>query len=120
MKVLRNKVILRFTTLVTGIVFLNMSFFLAEVSALKLTKDKKMTENIAKLIAGAASEEEKDACSSSAEEDAKGLTELDLLLDHKTLGSYTSESPYQLTYLATQDQKTLTGARDTVIQPPEA
>lgn len=48
-------------SLFTGLIFLNMSFFLAEVSALKLNKDKKMVANIAKLISSSSQEEEKDA-----------------------------------------------------------
>ena len=47
-------------TLFTGLIFLNMSFFLAEVSFLNLNQDKKMIGNIAKLIASSSTEEEKD------------------------------------------------------------
>jgi hypothetical protein len=120
MKVFRNRVVLTLTTLLTGVLFLNMSFFLAEVSALKLTQNKKMVENIAKLVAGAASEEEKDAFGGSGSEDLKGVTEIDLLLHHKTSLSDYTVLPQQLTYMASHGQKTLAGTRDTVIQPPEA
>lgn len=80
MMMLRNKPIQRWMALFTGIAFLNMSFFLAEVSALKLDKNQKMLENIAKLIAGAASEEEKDIFGSASEEDNLTQSELDLFL----------------------------------------
>ena len=45
--------------LFTGLIFLNMSFFLAEVSALELTKDKKMLKNIALLISSSAPKRKK-------------------------------------------------------------
>ncbi|MBT1686548.1 hypothetical protein [Dawidia soli] len=120
MKVFRNQVVRRLATLFTGVVFLNMSFFLAEVSALKLTQNKKMVENIAKLVAGAASEEEKDVFGGNGSEDLKGVTEIDLLLDHRTSPDDYSVVPQQLTYMASHGQKTLAGTRDTEIQPPEA
>ncbi|MBT1708513.1 hypothetical protein KK062_09770 [Fulvivirgaceae bacterium PWU5] len=120
MKVFRNRVVLTLTTLVTGVLFLNMSFFLAEVSALKLTQNKKMVENIAKLVAGAASEEEKDAFGGNGSEDLKSATEIDLLLHHRTPLSDYLVLPQQLTYMASHGQKTLAGTRNTVIQPPEA
>lgn len=81
MLMLRNRRLQRMMTLFTGIVFLNMSFFLFEVSLLKLDKDHKMIENIAKLIAGAASEEEKDVFGSSSEKDNLTTNALDLFLD---------------------------------------
>jgi hypothetical protein len=120
MKVFRNKLVLTLATLFTGVVFLNMSFFLAEVSALKLTQNKKMVENIAKLVAGAASEEEKDAFGGNGSEDLKGVTEIDLLLDQRILLSDIVVAPQQLTYMAAHGQKTLAGTRDTEIRPPEA
>lgn len=78
LKFFKRKPIQNWTFLFTGILFLNMSFFLAEVSALKLNKNKQLIENIAKLIAGAASEEEKDAFGS---EKSDNLNELDLTFD---------------------------------------
>lgn len=120
MKIFRNRAVLTLTTLITGVVFLNMSFFLAEVSALKLTQNKQMVENIAKLIAGAASEEEKDVFGGNGSEDLKGVTEIDLLLDHRFLLCDYTVISQQLTYMAAHGQKTLAGTRDTEIQPPEA
>lgn len=67
-------------TLFTGLIFLNMSFFLAEVSALKLNQDKKMIVNIAKLISNSAAEEEKDVFGGS-NEDCSGK-EIDLIFEY--------------------------------------
>lgn len=67
--------------LFTGLIFLNMSFFLAEVSALKLTHDKKMIENIARLIAGSSAEEEKDVFGGLADEDCSAK-EVDLIFNY--------------------------------------
>ena len=47
---LKNIYVRNLMTLFTGLVFLNMSFFLFEVSALKLNQDKTMFSNIIKLI----------------------------------------------------------------------
>ncbi len=69
-------------TLLTGLIFLNMSFFLFEVSALKLNKDKKMFSNIIKLISSSAAEEEKDAFG-GADEDSK-VKEVDLIFNYTT------------------------------------
>ena len=46
--------------LITGITFLNMSFFLAEISALKSAYNKNMLENIARMFTASLSEEETD------------------------------------------------------------
>ena len=69
-------------TLLTGLIFLNMSFFLFEVSALKLNQDKKMFSNIIKLISSSAAEEEKDAFG-GADEDSK-VKEVDLIFNYTT------------------------------------
>jgi hypothetical protein len=78
MQFLRIPYINRAFSLFTGIVFLNMSFFLAEVSALHMDKDQEMIENIAKLIAGSSAEEEKDAFGGNADEDSS-CHEIDLI-----------------------------------------
>ena len=79
----RNTYVRNAMALFTGLVFLNMSFFLAEVSALKLTQDKKMVENIAKLISSSAAEEEKDAFGGHADEDCSAK-EVDLIFNYAT------------------------------------
>ena len=81
MLMLRNRRLQRMMTLFTGILFLNMSFFLFEVKILELDKDESLIENIAKLIAGAASEEEKDIFGASSEKDNLTADALDLFLD---------------------------------------
>jgi hypothetical protein len=60
-----------------------MSFFLVEVTALKLDKDKQMMENISKLLAGSAAEEEKDIFGGSSDEDTTAK-EIDLIFNHHT------------------------------------
>jgi hypothetical protein len=82
MIIFRNLLVKDIMTLFTGLIFLNMSFFLAEVSALKLTQDKKMIANIAKLISSSAAEEEKDAFG-GADEDCSAK-EVNLIYSHTT------------------------------------
>jgi hypothetical protein len=83
MLIFRNKRIKNAMALFTGLIFLNMSFFLAEVSALKLTQDKKMMQNIALLISSSAAEEEKDAFGGAADEDCSAK-EVDLIFNYST------------------------------------
>ena len=83
MLVFRNTYVKNIMALFTGLIFLNMSFFLAEVSALKLTLDKKMVENIAKLISSSAAEEEKDVFGGTPDEDCSAK-EVDLIFNYST------------------------------------
>lgn len=76
MKLIRSHIISKIFSMFIGVVFLNMSFFLAEVSMLKFDKSD-MIENIAKLIFNGGTEEERDTESSRADTVAK---EVDVLL----------------------------------------
>ena len=78
MKFIRTQIIGKLLALLTGVLILNMSLFLAEADALHLLRDKKMTENIAKLLVNASNEEEKGV-SNSAEEDILSLAEFALI-----------------------------------------
>ena len=60
MKFYRKPTVTRIFSLLTGFIFLNMSFFLAEVCLLEL-KDKQMIENVCNLVLNAGVEEERDA-----------------------------------------------------------
>ena len=67
MKVFRNKKgLVRAFSLFTGAIFLNMSFFLAEVRLLKIT-DKDIIENVCKLVLNGGLEEERDAHSGGSD-----------------------------------------------------
>lgn len=105
--------------LLTGVLVLNMSFFLAEVEALKLLHNKQMVENIAKLIMGAATEEEKDLAG-SAEEGDLTLKKIDLLFSPEQFlsRSFTvinNESPHPGAV-----EKVIVRSSDTVSPPPKA
>ena len=71
----RQRYLVKAFALITGTMFLNMSFFLAEVSALNIT-DKGLIENIAKLVSSSGFEEERDGESSPNDSSGK---EVDLL-----------------------------------------
>ena len=115
---LRNRSFQQATTLFTGIIFLNMSFFLAEISALKLDKNQKLMENMAKLFAGAASEEEKDIFGGPSE-DLKTTSEIDFLLNSEDL----SDRYYVI--VSVQIHRIVDGAKPTpgmqeiVVPPPQ-
>ena len=82
MRIFRNMRVKNLMTLFTGLIFLNMSFFLAEVAALKLNQDKKMFANIVKLISTSAAEEEKDVFGGTDEDNA--AKEINLIFNYST------------------------------------
>lgn len=86
MNALRNQIVSRIFSLLTGVIFLNMSFFLAEVCMLDL-KDKQMIENVAQLVLNGGFEEERDAHSGGSDAPLKvfSLVSEDLLLRHSSL-----------------------------------
>lgn len=59
MQRLRNQIVTKGFCLFTGVIFLNMSFFLAEVCMLDL-KDKDMIENVCLLVLNGGLEEERE------------------------------------------------------------
>ena len=63
MQCFRKRLIRHVLTFLTGLIFLNMGFFLFEVRLLGLHEDRQLMENISRMLAGAAFEEERD-CSS--------------------------------------------------------
>ncbi len=66
MTICRNRTVIRIFSLFTGVIFLNMSFFLAEVCMLDI-KDRQMIENVANLVINGGLEEERDAHSSGGD-----------------------------------------------------
>jgi hypothetical protein len=77
MNSIRQHFLSKVTAFVAGLAFLNMSFFLAEVSLLKFEK-KELLQNIANLILNTGFEEERDG-----EPSGDNLTkEINLLVQH--------------------------------------
>jgi hypothetical protein len=69
MKTVRLHIVSKIVAVLTGIVFLNMSFFLTEIRMLNLhVTDHALVENIVKMMTGAGFEEEKDAFGESSEQ----------------------------------------------------
>ncbi|MEO8472758.1 MAG: hypothetical protein ABI477_11200 [Chryseolinea sp.] len=77
MKRTKSNMFSKIFSIFTALVLLNMSLIMAEVSALKLNKDRALIETIAKLIAGAFSEEESDSSEGMADEDVS-VKEIDM------------------------------------------
>ena len=86
MFIFRNQTATRLFSLVTGVIFLNMSFFLAEVCMLDL-KDKQMIENVSNLVINGGLEEERDAHTPGGDAPVKiySITSGDLLMRHSSL-----------------------------------
>lgn len=119
MKFYRNMFIRKTLVLLTGVLVLNMSFFLAEVEALKLLHNKQMVENIAKLIMGAATEEEKDL-SGGAEESDPALKKIDLLFSPEQLLSRSFIVINTRNHHPGAVEKVIIRSSDTVSPPPKA
>lgn len=65
----REHFLSRFLTLLTTLLFVNMSFFLAEVSLLELEKDGRFAKIITLIMSGTCFEEEKETSGDTSEED---------------------------------------------------
>lgn len=82
MKFFRKEYALRFFATLTGVVFLNLSFFLAELNALEFNKkNKALYETIVSALAGI-SEEERDVFGGESSSETESLSkEIDIYLD---------------------------------------
>lgn len=67
-------------TFLTGMIFLNMGFFLMEVKILELHKNRQLMENISKIIRSSPLEEERDTTTSSFS--GSGLGQEEYLAGH--------------------------------------
>ena len=76
MKIFRIRCAANVFTLFTGVIFLNMSFLLAEISALNLDPNNRMARNLSILIASSMAEEEP-----GADEDST-FSVLDFIVNH--------------------------------------
>ena len=77
----RKHIAARFVALMTGIIFLNMSFFLTEVRFLGLhISHTKMVENVIKALAGAGFEEEKDAMAEAENGEGEPIFDLHITI----------------------------------------
>ena len=83
MEVLRSHSLSRIFSLFTGVIFLNMGFFLAEVSLLDLN-DRQMIENVCNLVLNGGLEEERDAHAPGTDGPGKAfsLMNTDILFGH--------------------------------------
>jgi hypothetical protein len=119
MKKVRTSFLSKVVAVVTGIFFLNMSFFLTEIRMLNLhVTNYKLVENVIKLLSSTGFEEEKDSFGESSES-APGEQIVDLhMIVHP-------ESVYSVTLLSgdlhTVDQSCLLNstARETATPPPK-
>lgn len=77
----RKHIAAKFLAFLTGIIFLNMSFFLTEIRLLGMhISHAKMIENVVKALAGVGFEEEKDSLGESAEGEEGHVVDLHILV----------------------------------------
>jgi hypothetical protein len=108
-----------FFTLITGIVFLNLSFFLTELSYMGLeTKNKKELVNLVRMLSGI-SEEETEVPTDGAHESQTIHKTVDLFHHYSYSQQY---APFSLTpghHWNDLESCPLSGALDSILQPPE-
>ena len=121
MKLFRKKHISKLLSLFTGIVFLNLSFFLAEISALKIGKEnKQLVENLVRIFS-TVSEEEKDInAGESSDAAASFAKEVDLHLSEQVRQFNTEFVIILKVYADLHCQFSTSRFAETPSQPPEA
>ena len=82
----REHFLSKIITVATTVVFLNMSFFLAEVSILELEKDSRFTKIIVLILSGTCFEEEREVGGDVSEEDA-AAKKIELVFGYETYPS---------------------------------
>lgn len=104
--------------LITGIIFLNMSFFLTEVRYLGLhITHTKMVENIVKALAGVGFEEEKDSMGESASSGGEQIADL-----HMTIHPVASIDSFTFTsslYSCSRNLDFSSSKPDVITPPPK-
>ena len=118
MKRFREHFLSKIITMLTTLVFLNMSFFLAEVSMLELEKDSRFTKIIVLIISGACFEEEREVGGDLTEEDA-GAKKIDLVFGHVIHPSAGHELVGRDNKLISDHPGPLGGNYETFSPPPE-
>jgi hypothetical protein len=121
MKFFRKKHIRKLMAVFTGIVFLNLSFFLAEVSALKIGKEnQQLIENLVRIFS-TVSEEEKDINTGESADPASSIVkEVDLHLAEHVRHFNTEFIIILKAYADLHCQLSKSRFAETPSQPPEA
>jgi hypothetical protein len=116
MQFYRKRVVRLCFLAVTGLTFLNMSFFLAEISMLKGSYNKNVLENIARMFSTSLSEEETD---SEGGEGSPPYKEVDLCQQHGNHLRF--EDSYMSTTLRSIDGMHMprSGFQEIVTPPPD-
>jgi hypothetical protein len=111
----RNVYLMKWSILFTGLIFLNMNFFLAELAFLEVHKNKELVENVVKLVSIAGTEEERDIF---GDEENK-LTENPHFFISEILLPQLNHLPSALAYQNNDGAKPICGLMDTANPPPE-
>lgn len=115
----RESLVSKALTLLTTLVFLNMSFFLAEVKLLKLEKDSRFTKIIALVVSGTCFEEEKEAGGETAEEETSAK-KIDVLFGYHNESNNQHVLLSNLLDLLAHQSHPSGGDREIFTPPPEA
>jgi hypothetical protein len=107
----------KFMAFFTGIIFLNMSFFLCEIRLLGLhLSHTQMVENVIKALAGVGFEEEKDAANESGSNEAGHAVDLHMLVHPVNFDSFSSISKL---YGCTRNLEVASAISEIVTPPPK-
>jgi hypothetical protein len=90
MRSVRKNILSKLLAILTGIIFLNMSFFLTEIRILSLdVTNHELVVNIVKMISGVGFEEEKDCMGESSESGScEQIVDLHITIQSETSSGY--------------------------------
>jgi hypothetical protein len=112
----RKHITAKFMALLTGIIFLNMSFFLTEIRYLGLhLTHTKMVENVIKALAGVGFEEEKDSMAEASGEGGEQIVDLHMTVH--PVSCIDSFSPSSKLY-GSRHKLDFSSSKPDVITPP--
>lgn len=117
MKLFRGHILSRLITLITGIIFLNLSFILTEINSLELKENNvELYNNIVRMVSGIGAEEEKDV---AGETESSAEKEVNIFcINH---GQLTADY-YLITcglHASEQNLKLLSGNHEITTPPPK-
>jgi hypothetical protein len=114
----RNHIAAKLLAFMTGVIFLNMSFFMCEIRLLGLhVSHTKMIENVVKALAGVGFEEEKDSLGETAEGESGLIVDLHMTVHHLAcIDSFITSSKL---YDSRHNLEVSSGKTEIIIPPPK-
>jgi hypothetical protein len=118
MQIIRGHILSRAIALITGLIFLNLSFILTEMNALELKQSNStLYEYIAKLLSGSGFEEEKDSTGETSENGSE--KEIKVFHQFTDLAAVNGHLIVSQLYQPNSSQNLLPGNSEITTPPPK-